>query len=139
VFNDESGDGVAQAGETISYFFDVTNTGSVTLAPVAVSDPSVSPITCPGGNPIPSLAPGAMVTCTATYTILAGDVAAGRKDNTATATGQDPGANPIESTDMETTPLPGAAPMGVVPTLSEWALLIFGLLLVGVAIRLLAR
>ena len=41
-FNDESGDGFAQAGETISYSFEVTNSGGQVLSNVAVTDPMVS-------------------------------------------------------------------------------------------------
>ncbi|WP_262497906.1 hypothetical protein [Nonlabens agnitus] len=31
MFNDENGDGFAQLGETISYSFEVTNSGATTL------------------------------------------------------------------------------------------------------------
>ena len=37
-FQDESGDGFAQVGETISYAFTVTNTGDVTLTNVTLAD-----------------------------------------------------------------------------------------------------
>ncbi len=42
IFNDESGDGFAQPGETISYGFAVTNIGNVPLVNVTVTDPIVS-------------------------------------------------------------------------------------------------
>ncbi|MFV8227230.1 hypothetical protein ACNKXV_14875, partial [Christiangramia aquimixticola] len=53
-FNDTNNDGNADAGETISYTFTVTNTGNVTLTNIQVTDPKVTV----SGGPI-SLAPGA--------------------------------------------------------------------------------
>ena len=70
------------ADQQISYEYQVRNTGSVTLpGPVQVQD-DLTQVTCPGGD----LAPGASLTCTATYTTTAGDVAAGAVTNHATAT-----------------------------------------------------
>jgi uncharacterized repeat protein (TIGR01451 family) len=109
-FNDESQDGSAQVGETISYDFLVTNTGDVTLTNIAVTDPLVSPITCPSGNPIPSLAPGASETCTGSYTINQADVDAGSRDNT--GTGDSDQTPPV--TDDETVPLPQGSDLTVV-------------------------
>ena len=56
-FEDESGDGNADVGETISYAFRVDNTGNVTLTNVTLAD-TVGGVTISGG-PIASLAPGA--------------------------------------------------------------------------------
>src|SRR5437870_5599417 len=53
-FNDENDDGFADAGETISYSFTVTNTGNVTLFGVTVTDPIITV----SGGPLASLAPG---------------------------------------------------------------------------------
>ncbi len=65
----------------IGYSFVLTNTGNVTLAgPLAVTDDKANDESCPATS---SLAPVASITCTATYTITAGDVAAGSVTNTA--------------------------------------------------------
>ena len=61
----------------------MTNVGNVTLAgPFTVSDDKAT-VTCPADT---SLAPGASITCTATYTITQADLDAGSVTNTATAT-----------------------------------------------------
>ncbi|MFM9446090.1 LPXTG cell wall anchor domain-containing protein [Streptomyces acidiscabies] len=83
------------AGQTVTYSFKVTNTGNVTLKDVAVQEGSfsgsgqMSAISCPAGAS--SLAPGAAVTCTATYVVTQADVDSGKLTNTATATGVPPG------------------------------------------------
>jgi len=101
---------IAEAGETISYTFDVTNDGNLTLTNVLVSDPLVSPITCPSGNPIPSMAPGATEQCTGSYTLLQSDVDAGQRDNTATATGSSPGGDgDVTDQDNDSVILPATA------------------------------
>ncbi|WP_172443362.1 DUF7507 domain-containing protein [Nonlabens agnitus] len=53
MFNDENGDGFAQLGETISYSFEVTNSGATTLTNVTVTDPLlVAPSGSLTGGPI---------------------------------------------------------------------------------------
>ncbi len=75
-------------GETIQYSYLVTNSGNVPLRSVAVSDPTLGPVTCPALGPS-GLAPGGSVTCTATniYTVGPADIAFGSVTDTATATG----------------------------------------------------
>jgi uncharacterized repeat protein (TIGR01451 family) len=87
-FNDEDSDGYAQEGETISYVFTVTNTGTVTLTSITIQD-SFAVIE---GGPLASLAPGAsdFTTFTATYTITQADINAGFFTNQATVFGEDP-------------------------------------------------
>jgi SdrD B-like domain len=118
-FNDESGDGAAQLGETISYQFRVTNTGNVTLTNITLADANVTL----SGGPIASLAPGLFdaTTFTATHTITLADLGAGQVLNSATVTGtspsgtvtdvsdsQNPGDDTGGSDDPTTTQLPDA-------------------------------
>src|SRR5262249_13210688 len=72
----------------------VTNTGNVTLTSITLTDPLVglSPIDCGG---VTSLAAGASVDCTATYTTTQADVDAGEIVNTATLTGTPPSGLPL--------------------------------------------
>ena len=103
--NDLDGNG-ADAGDTITYSFKVTNTGNVTLNPVTVHDPlfgGASPnVTCPAG----ALAPGASVTCsTKTYTLTQADVDAGKRENTATATGTATNGVKVADPDSSSTPI----------------------------------
>jgi uncharacterized repeat protein (TIGR01451 family)/LPXTG-motif cell wall-anchored protein len=109
----------SSAGDVITYSFAVTNTGTVTLTNVTVSDPmtGLSPIDCgdDGDNVIATLTPQAgTVTCTATYTLTQADVDAGNVANTATASGTPPsGAPPLEPVDGGTN-----LPIGPTPALS---------------------
>ncbi|TYL44872.1 DUF11 domain-containing protein [Nocardioides sp. BGMRC 2183] len=98
---DTNGSGVRDAGDTINYEFVVTNDGATTLTGVAVDDALVE-VDCPTGP----LAPGASVTCTASYVITQSDADAGSVDNTATATASDPDGEPVESDpDATSTPI----------------------------------
>jgi hypothetical protein len=73
------------AGQVIAYSFVATNSGNVTLAaPYGVTDDRSTDEHCPGSPT--TLAPGASVTCSATYTITAADVTAASVSNRATAT-----------------------------------------------------
>jgi|GEM_PF-6044520 len=90
------------AGDEVTYSFEVTNTGDTHLAIAAnaITDAMVGAITCPA---TPALAPNASVTCTAdsAYTLTPADVAAGGVENTATVT-----ANPVDENgdDLADTP-----------------------------------
>ncbi|WP_456237719.1 beta strand repeat-containing protein [Nonlabens agnitus] len=98
VFNDENGDGFAQLGETISYSFEVTNSGATTLTNVTVTDPLlVAPSGSLTGGPIASLAPGAVDTATfsGSYTIQQSDIDAQSVSNQATATGTTPDGDDV--------------------------------------------
>ena len=78
----------------ISYSYAVTNTGNVTLAgPVTVADDKAT-VTCPAGG----LAPGASMTCTASYTITQADLDSGSVKNTAKASANGIESNPDDET-----------------------------------------
>ncbi|MGX9899226.1 DUF7507 domain-containing protein [Arthrobacter sp. SA17] len=88
------------AGSTVTYTFDVTNTGTVPLETVTVADPLVGAVTCPPGP----LAVGATTACTADpYTISQNDVNAGEVVNNATASGTVAGLPPATDEDSTTT------------------------------------
>ncbi|MDA9276995.1 hypothetical protein N9P56_01320, partial [Flavobacteriaceae bacterium] len=82
------GECISAVGDTINYTFSVTNTGSVTLTNVEVTDPLVTI----NGAPIASLAPGVTDSTTfiASYVITQQDIDAGLFTNQATATGTAP-------------------------------------------------
>ena len=88
-------------GQTITYSFLVTNTGSLTMSDITIDDStfdgvgSLSAVSCP----VHSLAAGESVTCTATYVVQQGDVDAAPLTNTATASGLAPGASQPTVTD----------------------------------------
>ena len=77
------------AGDTINYTYTLTNDGNVTLvAPFLVTDDKItlpSVVNC--GTYPAVLAPTATISCTASYTVTAGDNTAGFVTNTAYGTG----------------------------------------------------
>jgi len=95
--NDRDGDDLLDLGETITYAFLVKNTGAVTLSGVTVDDPMLARAGIALDQAPQTLAPGASFTFTATYTPDQADIDAGRVENTATATGTNPGGDPIGS------------------------------------------
>jgi uncharacterized repeat protein (TIGR01451 family) len=84
---DASGLGEPEVNDVISYAFAITNTGNVTLTDVTLADPL--PGIALSGTPIPVLLPGETnsTAFTATYALTAADLAAGRVENQATASG----------------------------------------------------
>jgi uncharacterized repeat protein (TIGR01451 family) len=83
------------AGEIITYNFEITNTGNVTLTNVTISDPLPGIVL--SGGPIASLSPGATdtATITATYAITQPDIDAGQVVNQATTSGTPPVGPPV--------------------------------------------
>jgi uncharacterized repeat protein (TIGR01451 family) len=84
VLNDINGDGCVQVGETVTYSFEVTNTGNVTVTNITVTDPLV-PVT--GGAITLGIGASNGTNFTAVYVITQGDLNAGQIDNQATAQG----------------------------------------------------
>jgi len=84
-----------QEGDIISYTFEVTNTGNVTLTGVTLTD--ILPDIVLSGGPIASMDPGDIDTgtFTATYALKQSDITAGQVTNQATVTGNDPDDNPV--------------------------------------------
>ena len=81
VFNDDNGNGSAEVGETISYTFEVSNTGNSTLTDLVINDPLVQV-----NGSLASLAPlqSDNTTFTATYAITQDDINNGFVENQAT-------------------------------------------------------
>jgi uncharacterized repeat protein (TIGR01451 family) len=89
-----SGDPYSSVGDVLNYSLQVTNSGNVTLnGPFTVADDRATDESCP---PTATLAPGASITCTASYTVTQADLDAGSVTNTATASGSF-GGNPVTS------------------------------------------
>ena len=82
---------ITTVGQSITYDFVVTDTGNTTLSNLTViDDQSVAgeslagPVSCP----VMSLAAGASVTCTGTYTVTSTDISNGKVTDVATAKAQ---------------------------------------------------
>ncbi|WP_309108259.1 hypothetical protein [Arthrobacter sp.] len=120
---------ITDAGQTLHYSFNVTNTSNVTLAPITITETAFSGtggsplVSCPAGAA--SLAPKAQVTCTAEYTVTLQDFNTGIITNTAvahggTTNGHDVVSNPSDAqikamppvTPAEDPGTPGNTPFG---------------------------
>ncbi len=100
---DADGSSDISVGDTLNYAFDVSNTGNVELTNVIVSDPMIATITCPSGNPIPSLAVSASETCTGSYMVQSSDLGT-TIHNTGTADSDQ--TDPVEDTEDVPVPSP---------------------------------
>ena len=104
---DTNGDGFANAGESIVYTFNVTNTGNVALTDVTVIDAltGVGPVTCDATT----LAVGATMGCSAAaFPVTALNATGADIVNVATASGRTPTGSRVEATDTVRTPTGGA-------------------------------
>ena len=106
-------------GNTIAYTFTATNTGTVTLTAISISDQldGLSDITY-GTWPASAgvLAPGQSVTATANYTVTQSDRDAGTVDNTATTSGTPPTGPAVTDEDDFDQPLDGIPAITLVKT-----------------------
>lgn len=116
IWNDANGNDRADAGETVDYNFDVTNTGNVDLYNVTVTDNNGVMVSALSGltdldadGAEDDLAAGAIATATGTYTLLQSDINAGTFVNTADADAVDPNDDPVNDDDTETVTLPQVA------------------------------
>jgi uncharacterized repeat protein (TIGR01451 family) len=129
--NDVNGDGLTDAGDTITYTYTVTNTGELTLHGIAVSDSKVGTVTCSPDT----LSFGETATCTAghPYTVTTADENAGVVNNTATASGLPPGSTvPVDSPPSSTsTPAESPRPMVSLTKIARAASGDIGSLVVG--------
>nr|WP_283092962.1 MucBP domain-containing protein [Planococcus sp. MSAK28401] len=90
-----------QAGDIVTYLFDVTNTGNVPLSNIQVIDPKI-------GEEVEldttTLNPGEVASGSVQYTVTAEDVEAGTIVNTASVSGEDPAGEPVENDGQDTIP-----------------------------------
>ena len=89
-------------GDTVTYYFNVTNDGNVTLTNILVTDllPGLSTV-APAA--VATLLPGASTLFSATYVVTSADMEAGKITNSASATGTNPGHGAVTSEPDELT------------------------------------
>ncbi|WP_214720505.1 MucBP domain-containing protein, partial [Exiguobacterium sp. s149] len=90
-----------QAGDIVTYTFEVTNTGNVPLSNIQVVDPKVGKEV---ELDVTTLNPGELALGSVQYTVTAEDVEAGTIVNTASVTGEDPAGEPVENDGQDTIP-----------------------------------
>jgi uncharacterized repeat protein (TIGR01451 family) len=116
---DNNANNYGDVGDVLAYDFVITNIGNTPLTSVRLLDPRVTDLSCSTTTqqgrrlavlyaddvfraPFEALAgtallPGDSITCTATHTLTAGDVAARRFDNTAVTSGVGPQGQVVDS------------------------------------------
>ena len=98
VNNDRNGNGLVDAGDELTYTFEIHNTGNVTLFDVAVTDSNADRVI---GGPLASLPPGAVDrSISATRLITDADGIAGEIINSATVNAAESAGSPPAVTDI---------------------------------------
>ena len=107
--------GTNAVGDTVTYTYDIENTGDVTLTNVTVSDAHVglSVITCTPAQGS-TLAPGETMSCSATYTVTQTDVDTGYIDNIGEVAGTPPTGPNVTDSDPLREPVAQDPQLGVV-------------------------
>ncbi len=85
--------GSFEVGSTLTWSFEATNAGNVTLVDLVIDDPTAGPVTCPTSV----IAPGATVVCSATSVVTQQHIDAGEIVNVATATAVDPTGTAVQA------------------------------------------
>lgn len=101
-------------GDTIPYFFLVTNTGAEALSGISVTDPEIPHITCPSTT----LTVANSFVCTGSYTLTEGDVQKGSFRNKASATGTPQGGAQVTSDSTISVPTYSTTVLPVTKTVS---------------------
>ncbi|MGY1653188.1 DUF7507 domain-containing protein [Geodermatophilus sp. SYSU D01119] len=106
----DDGDGVLEAGETVTWSLVVGNPGDVTLSALSASTPRTGAAACPPA----ALAPGATAVCrTAAHVVTTEEEAAGTLTEDAVAVAADPrtghGTGATAASSVPGTPVPGLA------------------------------
>ncbi len=82
-------------GDTVTYTYVITNTGSVPLSDITLTDDKIGTITLPATT----LAAGQSMSVTATYVVTAADAVSPPLVNVATAAGKGPSGQPVTAQD----------------------------------------
>ncbi|MEV7121648.1 DUF7507 domain-containing protein [Kitasatospora griseola] len=93
------GTGPFRAGDTVTYTYTVTNTGTAAVNDLTVADNRVAVVACAATT----LDPGGSTTCHGEYRVTAADVLAGNVTNRARAEGTDPQGVTVVSAFVEAT------------------------------------
>src|SRR5205823_1425650 len=101
--------GSEDAGDTVTYSYKVTNTGTDTLTNVTATDDKLGAITLA----TTTLAPGQSTTGTATATLTQAQIDAGSVTNIVTADGKPPSGPDVTNTATDTVPLVQAPSIAV--------------------------